>query len=174
MNIDPSKWQNGAKVGTFEFSSPGLYRKDIYLCRCRIWKGRRHSNTRLPATPSPPPLFSSLRSAMRSYCRRVTHPIIIIIIPFVWENVGALGEDGTRSEQLQPAEERRRTGGKTPSAEACFVHRQRQRAPCREAGREGGRVGASAARSRMLPSLPVVGCSCCEAASAIRRERRAL
>ena len=120
-------------------------------------------------------LSSSVRSAMRSYCRRVTHPIIIIIIPFVWENVGALGEDRTRSEQLQPAEERRRTGGKTPSAEACFVHRQRQRAPCREAGREGGRVGASAARSRMLPSLPVVvGCSCCEAASAIRRERRAL
>ena len=44
----------------------------------------------------------------------------------------------------------------------------------RPGGREGGRVGASAARSRMLPSLPVVGCSCCEAASAIRRERRAL
>ena len=57
--------------------------------------------------------YSVVQSAIRSHCRRVTHPIIIIA-PFVYENVGALSSE----RQLQAEEEEDEEEGKTPSA--CF------------------------------------------------------
>ena len=100
---------------------------------------------------------------MRSYCRRVTHPIIIIIIPFVWENVGALGEE-RRGKEGQREVTLGGVSGAAPAAGMFFYidAAAADNANAQPAGTEGGRE-----RERMMPSLPcvktvVVGCSCCE------------